>query len=121
MEPIEILKTAALALDSKKAMDIKAVKVDDLTVIADYFIMATATSSTHVRALAEEVEYKLEQQGVAMHHSEGRGSGWILLDYSSVIVHIFSREAREFYALDNVWADGTNVDIDQFINGQSED
>ena len=115
MEVTEILKTAVCALDSKKAMNINAVRIEDLTVIADYFVMATATSSTHVRALAEEVEYQLDSKNKPVHHIEGKGTGWILLDYGSVIVHVFSREARDFYGLDQTWADGEQIDIDKFL------
>ena len=115
MEVLEILETAIKALDSKKGLDIKAIKIDDLTVIADYFVIATATSSTQVRALAEEVEYQLDLKSQPVHHIEGRSSNWILLDYGSVIVHVFHREAREFYGLDSTWADGEQIDIEKFL------
>ena len=78
--------------------------------------MATATSSTHVRALADEVEDKLEESGIKPHHIEGRATGWLILDYGSVIVHIFSREQREFYGLDKMWSDGEAVNIDDILN-----
>lgn len=115
MEVIEILETAVKALDSKKGQNIRAVKVDDLTVIADYFVIATASSSTQVRALAEEVEYQLDLKNQPVHHIEGRSTNWILLDYGSVIVHVFHREARDFYGLDQTWADGIPVDIEKFL------
>ncbi len=115
MEVLEIVETAVKALDSKKGFDIKAIKIDDLTVIADYFVIATASSSTQVRALAEEVEYQLDLKNNPVHHIEGRGSNWILLDYGSVIVHVFHRETREFYGLDHTWADGKQIDIEKFL------
>ena len=115
MEVLEILETAVRALDSKKGQNIRAVKVDDLTVIADYFVIATASSSTQVRALAEEVEYQLDLKNQPVHHIEGRSTNWILLDYGSVIVHVFHREARDFYGLDQTWADGLPVDIEKFL------
>ena len=115
MKVIEILETAVKALDSKKGQNIRAVKVDDLTVIADYFVIATASSSTQVRALAEEVEYQLDLKNQPVHHIEGRSTNWILLDYGSVIVHVFHREARDFYGLDQTWADGIPVDIEKFL------
>ena len=115
MEVIEILETAVKDLDSKKGQNIRAVKVDDLTVIADYFVIATASSSTQVRALAEEVEYQLDLKNQPVHHIEGRSTNWILLDYGSVIVHVFHREARDFYGLDQTWADGIPVDIEKFL------
>lgn len=115
MEVLEIVETAVKALDSKKGLDIKVIKIEDLTVIADYFVIATATSSTQVRALAEEVEYQLDLKNKPVHHIEGRSSNWILLDYGSVIVHVFHREAREFYGLDQTWADGVQIDIEKFL------
>ena len=96
MEAFDILKIAANALNSKKARELNAVKVADLTVLAEYFLMCTATSSTHVRALADEVEEKLSESGAQPHHIEGKTTGWIVLDYSSVIIHVFSRDQREF-------------------------
>ena len=116
MEALEILKTAVKALDSKKGQNIEAIKVDDLTVLADYFVIATANSSTQVRALAEEVEYQLDLKNQPVHHIEGRGSGWILLDYTSVIVHVFHRDSRDYYGLDQTWADGQNIDIENFLS-----
>lgn len=116
MEANEILKIAANALNEKKAKELSAVKVADLTVLTEYFLMATATSSTHVRALADEVEDKLEESGIKPHHIEGRATGWLILDYGSVIVHIFSREQREFYGLDKMWSDGEAVNIDDILN-----
>lgn len=120
MESSEILKIAANALNDKKAIDLAALKVDDLTVLTEYFLMATATSSTHVRALADEVEFKLSQFGVQPHHIEGRSTGWILLDYGSVIVHVFNKESREFYNLDKMWNDATEIDLTKILSNTQE-
>ena len=120
MESLKILEIAANALNNKKAANLAALKVDDLTVITEFFLLATATSSTHVRALADEVEFKLSEQGVEPHHIEGKSTGWVLLDYGSVIVHVFSREAREFYNLDKMWADGTVIDLDSILVSEQE-
>ena len=79
METLEILKIAANALNDKKAINIKAIKIGDLTVLTDYFLLATATSSTHVRSLAEEVEFKLEEGGIRPLRVEGKSTGWILV------------------------------------------
>ncbi len=96
----------AEVLDSKKARDIKVLHVEDKTVIAEYFVLCTGNSSTQVKALAGEVEYRLEQREVKPYSVEGRdNNSWILLDYSNVIVHIFSREAREFYNLEKLYED----------------
>ena len=99
---------AAIAevLDSKKGHDIKVVYVADKTVIAEYFVICTGNSSTQVKALAGEVEYKLEQRGVTPYGVEGRdNNSWCIVDFSHVIVHVFSREAREFYNLDKLYCD----------------
>ncbi len=120
METLKILEIAANALNEKKATNLAALKVDDLTVLTEYFLLASASSSTHVRALADEVEFKLSEQGVEPHHIEGKSTGWVLLDYGSVIVHVFSKEAREFYNLDKMWADGIAVDLDNILVSEQE-
>ena len=121
MEAFEILKIAANALNSKKAKEINAVKVEELTSLCEYFLMCSATSSIHVRALADEVEEKLSENGVKPHHIEGKTTGWIVLDYGSVIVHVFMRDQREFYGLDRMWSDGTPVDMDEILVTAAED
>lgn len=101
-----LAEAIAEVLDSKKARDIKVLYVEDKTVIAEYFVICTANSSTQVKALAGEVEYKIGLRGVDAYNVEGRDNGtWLLLDYSNVIVHIFGREAREFYNLDRLYED----------------
>ena len=115
MENFEILKIAANALNNKKAIDLHAVKVTDLTVLTDYFLIATATSNTHVHALADEVEEKLAELGVKANHIEGKSTDWILLDYGTVIVHIFQQENREYYNLERLWADASIVDLSDII------
>ncbi len=102
----EIAAFIAEVLDDKKGRDVKIVKVGDKTVIADYFVIANGTSSTHVKALADEVEFKMEQAGLApLHTDAGDGRSWIVLDYANVIVHVFDREAREFYNLDRLYTE----------------
>jgi len=103
----------AKALDGKKAQDIKVLHIEDLTVVTDYFVIASGTSNTQVRALAEEVEFQLELQGVRPKHIEAsENRSWILLDYNSVIVHVFLPEAREFYDLERLWADGVPIEVE---------
>ena len=121
MEALDIVKIAANSLNEKKAKELNAVKIDDLTVLCDYFVIATATSSTHVRALCDEVEEKLEEAGLLPHHIEGRSTGWIVLDYGAVIVHIFTRDQREFYALDKMWSDGVPLNMDEILTNTQED
>lgn len=101
-----LAEAIAEILDSKKAKDIKVLHVEDKTVIAEYFVLCTGNSSTQVKALAGEVEYRTELRGVNPYSVEGRdNNSWILLDYSNVIVHVFSREAREFYNLEKLYED----------------
>ncbi len=121
MQSKTIIKIAANALNDKKARELKAVRIGDLTVIAEYFLFATATSSTHVRALADEVEEKLSEVGIEPHHIEGRTSGWILLDYGDVVVHVFSKENREFYSLDHMWSDGEQIDLSEILVSAQEE
>jgi ribosome-associated protein len=116
LQSFEILKIAANAVNAKKAREMNAIKVSDLTVLCEYFLICTATSSTHVRALADEVEEKLEQAGLRPHHIEGKTTGWIVLDYGSVIVHVFGRNEREFYGLDKMWDDAESVDLEKILD-----
>ena len=91
MTSLETAKLAVKALDSKKGLDIKVIKIRDISSIADYFVIATGTSNTHVKALADEVEFKLDEAGISVSSIEGqRNDTWILLDYIDVIVHVFS-------------------------------
>lgn len=102
----DLADAIAEILDSKKARDIKVLHVEDKTVIAEYFVLCTGNSSTQVKALAGEVEYRTELRGLSPYSVEGRdNNSWILLDYSNVIVHIFSRDAREFYNLEKLYED----------------
>ena len=102
----ELAEAIALVLDSKKGRDIKVMHVEDKTVIAEYFVVCTGNSSTQIKALAGEVEYQIDRRGLQPYGVEGRDNNtWLILDYSNVIVHIFSREAREFYNLDKLYAD----------------
>ena len=120
MTSLEMAKRIALALDSKKGMDIKILKIEDLTVLADYFVIATGNSNTQVKALANETEYQLEQAGVKTLRREGYDSGgWVLLDFNTVIVHIFQPSTRDFYALERLWADAVPVST-EFLNEETE-
>ena len=108
---------AAKAISSKKGLDIQVIEIGDISVLADYMVIATGTSSNHVKALADEVEYKLDEAGISVSHIEGyRSNSWILLDYVDVIVNVFSDEAREFYDLDRLWQDGKPVDLTGIVD-----
>lgn len=121
MESLELLKAAANALNEKKAKQLSAVKISDLTILCDYFLICTATSSTHVKALCDEVEEKLDERGIKPHHIEGRATGWIVLDYGAVIIHIFGEKEREYYGLDKMWSDGAPVDLNDILDSKTED
>ena len=100
----ELAEAIAAVLDSKKGYDIKVLPVSDKTVIADYFVICTGNTGTQVKALAGEVEYRIGLRDVNPYGVEGRDNGtWLVMDYSHVIVHIFSREARDFYKLDKLY------------------
>lgn len=115
MEPKELAGSAANILSGKKAVDIRILEVTDLTVLADYFVIATGTSSTHLKTLAEEVEYVFKKQGIMPGHIEGKSGGsWMLLDYGAVVVHVLLREAREFYSIERLWSDAKVYGEDEF-------
>ena len=112
----EMLSLVVQTLDNKKAEDIKVIGIKDLTILADYFVIANGTSSTHTRALADEVEFQLKQKGVEPHQVQGNnGSNWIILDYHDIVVHVFYKETREFYSLERLWRDGEDVDVSKFL------
>lgn len=115
-DPLKIAEYAVSVLDAKKAGDIKLLHVADKTIIADYMILCSGNSGTQIRSLGDELEYKLGLCGLGVSHTEGvPAGGWLLLDYGSVIVHIFSREARNNYNLEKLYEDGDEVDISALL------
>ena len=116
LTPKEIAYEATKALDSKKGLDIQVLRVDRVTSLADYFIICTGTSNTHVRTLCDCAEYTLEQLGETMLGREGhRGNSWELLDFGAVVIHVFTPEAREFYGLERLWADGEKIELKDIV------
>ena len=113
MTPKELAIIAAKALDDKKGKEIAVIEITDQTTLADYFVIATGNSNTQINALSGAVEKAMhEQGGEPLLHREGHRDGtWVLLDYGSVVVHIFSAEAREFYSLERLWSDGKRMDL----------
>ena len=102
----------AKALDDKKGNEIKVLKTEGLTTLADYFVICTATSSTQVKAMSDACEEAMEKHGEKVHHSEGHRDGtWLLLDFSSVVVHVFTDETRKFYDLERLWGDAEEMDL----------
>ena len=115
-DPKALAEKIVTILDLKKAGNIKLLHVADKTVLADYFVICTGNSNTQTRALGDEVEYKLGLEGVEPARIEGRESAlWVLLDYSSVIVHVFNNEARQFYNLEKLWHEAEEVDISSLL------
>ena len=115
MTDMEILKEIVRVLDKKKARDIKAIEIAEHSIVADYFVICSGTSNTHVKSLADEIEYELKEQGVTPYHIEGKATGWILLDYSSVLVHVFTGETREYYNIERLWQDAREIDISDVV------
>lgn len=113
---LDTVKKIVKALDDKKANDIEVIKINEITIVADYFVIATANSNTHIRSLADEVEYQLEEAGIKLDHAEGRATGWVLLEFQGVVVHIFLEDARNYYNLERLWEDGAKLDISEFID-----
>ena len=116
LAPKEIAYEVTKALDAKKGMDIKLLRVNDVTSLADYFLICTGTSNTHVKTLCDYAEYTLENLGESMLGREGhRGNSWELLDYGTIVVHVFTEEAREFYSLERLWADAEEINIGDIV------
>ena len=108
----ELAEIAVKALDSKKGKEIRLIRIDKITTLAEYFVICTGTSNTQINALGDEVEKELTLAGEEPLHREGyRGGTWVLLDYGCVIVHVFQDEARKFYDLERLWSDAEVVDI----------
>ena len=114
----EVALQVTKALDEKKGMDIKLLRISDVSSLADYFLICTGTSNTHVKTLCDFAEYTMEELGEPMLGREGhRGNSWELLDFGSVVVHVFTDEARKFYDLERLWADAEVIDLKDIIIG----
>ena len=112
----QVAATAAKALEDKMGLDIRAIEITDVSTLADYFLICTATSNTHVRTLCDAVDEVLDVAGEKLLNREGHRSGtWVLMDYGCVVVHVFTEEARKFYALERLWADAETVDLKDII------
>lgn len=113
----EMTRLACKALEEKKAIDIKVIDIQGLSVMADYFIISTASNPNQVQAMVDNVEEMMEKAGYPIKHVEGtRGSNWILMDFGDVIVHIFDQENRLFYDLERIWQDGVLADAKDFLD-----
>lgn len=113
---LELVKQVVKLLDNKKAERITVLDIGNLTTLGDYFVIASGTNTTQVKALAAEIEDKLSQQGIEPKRVEGESSAmWILMDYYDVIIHIFYNETRDFYGLERLWADAAEVDTTELL------
>ena len=121
MESRELAIRLARALDAKKAFNIHILEVEDLTTVTEYFVIATGNSTTHVGALADEAEFQLGREGVQVLRTEGHdGKRWVLLDYGSVIVHVFTQEAHDYYDLEHLWDDAKPVTASEWMLEEAE-
>jgi len=112
LTPAEMAKLAVQAMEDKKAEKVTVMRTTDVTVLADYFVICTANSTTHVKSISDAVEHVLTEAGEPPRRREGeRSSGWVLIDFGCVVVHVFMEEARQFYDLERLWADAQTIDM----------
>lgn len=110
----QMAETIVGVLANKIGGDIRLLKIDAVSVLADYFVICTAKSTTQIKTLCDEVEAVMEEKGERILHREGyRAGGWVLLDYGCVVVHVFMEETRRFYDLERLWADATEIDVSE--------
>jgi len=116
LTPLQMAEMAVKTLDAKKAKDIRLLETKDVTVLADYFIICTANSTTHIKTLTDEVDHVLSEQGEPALRTEGyRDGGWVLIDFGCLIVHVFLDDIRKFYNLERLWSDARSMDISGLI------
>lgn len=107
---------AAKALDNKKALNLTLLEVRGVTALTEYMLLATGTSNTHIHALCDEVERRMDEAGEPILHREGfRGDAWVVMDYAGVMVHVFTDEQRKFYDLERLWCDAPKVALDEYL------
>ena len=116
----EVAAAAAKALDAKMGVDIRLIEITDVSTLADYFLICTATSSTHVKTLCDAVEEAMDGIGEPMLSREGHRSGtWVLMDFGCVVVHVFTQETRAFYNLERLWQDGKQVNLSGILENDA--
>ena len=117
----EMAKIAYRALEEKKAEDIRVINIEQVSVLADYFLIASGTNRNQTQAMADNVEELLQRAGCQMRQMEGyQTANWILMDYGDIIVHIFDTENRLFYDLERIWRDGTSITLEDLEKGEEE-
>ena len=102
----EIVTKLYNILDERKAENIKVIDISGVSVMTDYFVIATAGNIDHMKALCDYMEKSMHDFNVKLNHAEGRSANWILLDYGDIVIHLFDRESRAYYELDRIWSDG---------------
>jgi len=118
LTPSEVAGLIVNTLDNKKARDIKLLRTSEITILADYFVICTAGSTTQLKTLSDEVEKVLKKNGEVPLRREGhRSGGWVLIDFGCVVVHLFLQEEREFYTLERLWGDAEDIDISNMKTG----
>ena len=109
----EMSQAICAAASDKKARDIVVMDMKELMSSTDYFMVCSAPTATQVRAIADNIEEKMDEAGIHFNHKEGYREGeWVLLDYGDVVAHIFRQEAREYYALERLWGEAPRVELD---------
>lgn len=120
MKPIDKARLAAKCFDDKKAGNIIALEIGELTGIADYFVIGSAGSSAQVKAIADEIEEKMAEAGFKPLHVEGYNSAaWVLLDYGDVVCHVFHSETRGFYGIERLWSDAKKLEGEALLGGEA--
>lgn len=113
LDNFEIVKQMYDVLDDRKAKDIKVIDISEVSIMTDYFVIASGGNINHVHALSEHLEDKMRECGVHYDHMEGFKDGtWILMDYGDIVVHIFDEASRDFYDIERVWRDGKTVNFE---------
>ena len=116
MDPKQLMEQIVKFADDKKARNITVLDISELTTLTDYFVICEGGSSTQVKAIVDEVEEKLSEQGVTVHGIEGFSSAdWILMDYTDVVLHVFTEQSREFFNIENLWSDAKQIDVDKIL------
>ena len=117
MKTEDVLRLVVDILDKKKGQNVKIIKIDKLSTLCDYFVIADSDNVRHVKSLVDEVEEGLNLAGKAPRKVEKDVNfNWVILDYWDIVIHIFHKETRKFYDLENIWADGIEISIDSVYN-----
>jgi ribosome-associated protein len=116
----DALKIALKALDDKKAVDVVLLDISEIASFARYFLLCSGESSRQIQAIAEEVELRLKENGVRANHIEGFSNAeWILMDYADLVIHVFSRRARDYYDLERLWRDGRKMEVKRILSARA--